>query len=81
MVFGHDAKKDRTDIGTLVGRSPAGLRCTTDIDAALAVDAEAVAYYGPTAMYLADNLANMSRALRAGKHVVSTAMTPLVDPA
>jgi 4-hydroxy-tetrahydrodipicolinate reductase len=80
-VIVHDPKKDGVDVGTLCGLPPIGLAATTDVDAALAIPADAVAYFGPTAMYLQDNLANMSRALRAGRHVVSTAMTPLVDPA
>ena len=79
-VVVHDPRKDGVDVGELVGLPRAGLRATTDVDAALAVSADAVAYFGPTAMYLAENVSNMSRALRAGKHVVSTAMTPLIWP-
>jgi 4-hydroxy-tetrahydrodipicolinate reductase len=80
-VIVHDPNKDGVDVGTLVGASPIGMRATTNIDATLAIPADAVAYFGPTAMYLTENIGNMSRALRAKKHVVSTAMTPLVWPA
>lgn len=80
-VLVHDPQKHGRDVGELLGGGPVGLRCTTDVEQVLALPADAVAYFGPTAMYLAENLANMSRALRAGKHVVSTAMTPLVWPA
>jgi len=79
-VIVHDPRKHGVDVGELVGLPPCGLRASTDIDAVLATPADAVAYFGPTAMYLQENLSNMSRALRAGKHVVSTAMTPLVWP-
>ena len=37
------------------------------MDAALALPADAVAYYGPTAAKAAANIENTSRALRAGK--------------
>ena len=37
-------------------------------------------HYGPTAALAAQNIDHMSRALRAGKNVVSTAMTPFVYP-
>lgn len=80
-VIVNDEKKDGVDVGVLAGGAPIGMRATRDIDAALAVPADAVAYFGPTAMYLQANLENMSRALRAGKNVVSTAMTPFVYPA
>jgi len=80
-VIVHDPKKDGVDVGTLVGLAPTGMRATTDGAHALAIPADAVAYFGPTAMYLHENLSNMSTALRAEKNVVSTAMTPLVYPA
>lgn len=79
-VIVHDPAKDGRDVGELVGGEPAGLSATTYVDAALAVAADAVAYFGPTAEYATANIANMARALRSGKHVVSTAMTPLVYP-
>lgn len=79
-VIVSDPEKDGKDVGELLGTAPIGLRATTDVDAALALDADAVAYYGPTAEYAAVNIENMSKALRAGKDVVSTAMTPLVYP-
>ena len=79
-VIVHDPEKNGRDVGELVGAEPVGLTATTDVDAALAVDADAVAYFGPTAAYADVNIANMSKALRAGKHVVSTAMTPFVYP-
>jgi len=79
-VIVNDAAKDGKDVGELLGQARIGMRATRDVAAALALEADAVAYFGPTAEYAAANIENMSRALRAGKNVVSTAMTPLVYP-
>lgn len=68
------------DAGEIAGIGPIGVIATTDIDAALAVPADALAHFGPTAALAAQNIDHMSRALRAGKNVVSTAMTPFVYP-
>ncbi len=79
-VLVSDPLKDGKDVGELVGRAPVGLRASTDVERVLAQDADVVAYFGPTAEFAAVNIENMSLALRAGKDVVSTSMTPLVDP-
>ena len=79
-VIVNNPEKDGRDVGELIGGEAVGLRATTDIDAALAQGGDVVAYFGPTAEYSGINIENMSRALRAGKDVVSTSMTPLVYP-
>lgn len=79
-VIVHGEEKHGVDVGELIGGEAIGVRCTRDAAAALAVPADAVAHYGPTAAYAAVNIENLSQALRAGKNVVSTAMTPLVYP-
>jgi 4-hydroxy-tetrahydrodipicolinate reductase len=79
-VIVNDPAKDGKDVGELLGLAPTGMKATRDVDAALALPADAVAYFGPTAEFAAANLSNMSQALRAGKNVVSTSMTPLVYP-
>ncbi|KAA0021903.1 NAD(P)H-dependent amine dehydrogenase family protein [Antrihabitans cavernicola] len=79
-VIVHDSAKDGVDVGELIGGKSAGIAATTDVAAALALDADAVAYFGPTAEFAVQNIENMSAALRSGKHVVSTSMTPLVYP-
>jgi 2,4-diaminopentanoate dehydrogenase len=76
----NDPGKHDRDAGELAGIGPIGVRATSDIDAALAVPADVVAHFGPTAALAAQNIDHMSRALRAGKNVVSTAMTPFVYP-
>jgi 4-hydroxy-tetrahydrodipicolinate reductase len=79
-VIVHSPEKDGVDVGELIGQEPIGLHATGDVRAALATDADAVAYFGPTAQYAAQNIENLSRALAAGKNVVDTSMTPLVYP-
>ncbi len=76
----NDPAKDGRDAGEIAGIGPIGVRATTDLDAALAVGADALAHFGPTAALAAVNVDHMGRALRAGVDVVSTAMTPLVYP-
>ncbi len=77
-VIVSDPGKDGRDVGDICGIDPLGITATTDVDAALAIDADAVAYYGPTAEQARENIENMAKALRAGKDVVSTAMTNFV---
>ena len=79
-VLVNAPEKDGVDVGTLLGRDPIGLAATRDIAAVLGRPADVVAYFGPTAALAAQNIENMSRALRAGKNVVSTSMTPFVYP-
>ncbi|MEV6605458.1 diacylglycerol kinase [Kutzneria sp. NPDC051319] len=79
-VIVHDPAKNGVDAGVLIGGAPVGVVATTDVRSALDTDAAAVAYFGPTAEFALENIQNMALALRSGKHVVSTAMTPLVYP-
>jgi 2,4-diaminopentanoate dehydrogenase len=79
-VIVHAAEKDGVDVGTLCGAPPAGLKASRDVKEVLSREAHAVAYFGPTAEFLAENLTNLTLAMEAGKDVVSTAMTPLVYP-
>jgi 4-hydroxy-tetrahydrodipicolinate reductase len=76
----HDPQKAGRDAGEIAGIGPIGIVATADIDAALAVPADALAHFGPTAALAGQNIDHLSRALRAGKNVVSTAMTPFVYP-
>ncbi len=80
-VIVNDPAKHGRDVGDLVGRPTTGLTASTDADDILSRDADAVAYYGPTAEFAGENIRNICAALRAGKDVVSTAMTPWVYPA
>ena len=57
-----------------------GLAATDDVDALIALKPDALVHYGPTAAHADDNIALMTRFLRAGIDVCSTAMTPWVWP-
>jgi 2,4-diaminopentanoate dehydrogenase len=77
-VIGYFPEEIGKDVGELVGTKPVGLISSGDPDKVLATKADAVAYYGPTAEFAQVNIDNICKALRAGKNVVSTAMTPWV---
>lgn len=79
-VIGYFPEEIGKDVGELIGGEPVGLISSGDPDAVLATEADAVAYYGPTAEFAQANIDNICKALRAGKNVVSTAMTPWVYP-
>ena len=69
------------DVGDICGLSePVGMAATDDIDALIALKPDALVHYGPTAMHAEDNIALITRFLRAGIDVCSTAMTPWVWP-
>jgi 4-hydroxy-tetrahydrodipicolinate reductase len=69
------------DVGEICGVGPIGLTATDDVEALVASAPDALVHYGPTAAHANDNIALMSRFLRAGVDVCSTAMTPWVWPA
>jgi len=73
-VIVHDPAKDGKDVGEIIGTRETGIIATRDVRRALALPADAVAYFGPNAMHAAENLANVTAALRTGKNVVDTAM-------
>jgi len=79
-VIVNAPEKDGLDAGEIAGIGPIGLKATRDAEAALAIGADAMAYFGPTAAFAAQNIENMSMAMRAGMDVVSTSMTPFVYP-
>jgi 4-hydroxy-tetrahydrodipicolinate reductase len=79
-VIVHSAEKDGVDVGTLCGVAPVGLAASRDARAVLSREAHAVAYFGPTAEFLVENLSNLTLAMEMGKDVVSTSLTPLVYP-
>src|SRR4051812_11963718 len=62
----HSDSKDGRDVGELLGRDPVGVTATTDIDALLALDADAV-LYSPV---MADPQV-VDRILRSGKNVIT----------
>lgn len=79
-VLVNDPAKEGRDVGEILGSGPLGLRATRDVAATLALEAEAVAYFGPNAMHAETNLAHLEAALRAGKNVVETSMGVFQNP-
>jgi hypothetical protein len=69
------------DVGEIcgLGRSLA-LTATDDVDALIALKPDALVHYGPTAAHADDNIALITRFLRAGIDVCATSMTPWVWP-
>src|ERR1700744_621010 len=69
------------DVGDICGLAePIGVTATDDVDALIALQPDALVHYGPTAMHAKENIALITRFLRAGIDVCSTAMTPWVWP-
>jgi 2,4-diaminopentanoate dehydrogenase len=69
------------DVGELCGLpDPVGVAATDDIDALIALRPDAVVHYGPTAAHADANIEVITRFLRAGIDVCSTAMTPWIWP-
>lgn len=79
-VVVSNPEKEGRDAGELVGLPALGVAATSDVDAALAVDADAVAYCASGDFRPKEALDDMERCLRAGKNVVSTSVYPLYDP-
>jgi 4-hydroxy-tetrahydrodipicolinate reductase len=77
----NNPDKAGRDVGEIcsLGRE-IGLAATDDVDALIALTPDALVHYGPTAAHADDNIALITRFLRAGIDVVSTAMTPWVWP-
>ena len=69
------------DVGEICGLGEKlGVTATDDVDALIALKPDALVHYGPTAAHADDNIALITRFLRAGIDVCSTAMTPWVWP-
>lgn len=79
-VLVNDPAKDGKDVGELLGLPETGLVASRDVEAVLARPADAVAYFGPSAMHAEANMANLTAALRAGKNVVDTSMGAFQNP-
>jgi hypothetical protein len=79
-VIVNAAEKDGKDLGEILEVESTGITATRDSRAALSLDADAVAYFGPSAMHAAINMENLSAALRAGKNVVDTSMAVFHNP-
>lgn len=79
-VIVSNPDKEGRDAGELCGRGATGVRASRDIDAALGVGADAVAYCASGDFRPDEALNDIERCLRAGINVVSTSVYPLYDP-
>lgn len=69
------------DVGEICGLGrDLGLAATDDIDALIDLKPDALVHYGPTAAHADANIELITRFLRAGIDVCSTAMTPWIWP-
>ena len=69
------------DVGEICGLgTDLGLAATDDIDALIDLKPDALVHYGPTAAHADANIELITRFLRAGIDVCSTAMTPWIWP-
>jgi len=74
-------KKVGRDVGEICGLTESvGITATDDVDALIALRPDALVHYGPTAAHADENIALITRFLRAGIDVCSTSMTPWVWP-
>lgn len=76
----HSESKEGRDAGELCGMPETGVIATRDIDAALAVEADVVAYFASGDYRLAEAAEDIARCLRAGRNVVTTSLVPLCYP-
>jgi 2,4-diaminopentanoate dehydrogenase len=79
-VVVHSENKRGRDAGDLGGLPRTGVIATDDIDAALSLDAEVVAYFASGDYRYHEAAEDVARCLRAGKNVVCTSLPPLCYP-
>jgi 4-hydroxy-tetrahydrodipicolinate reductase len=79
LIVSSEDKVGR-DAGELCGLPPVGVVATNDIDAALAVEADAVSYFANADLRPLDAAVDIARALASGKNVVSSSVVALVYP-
>jgi 2,4-diaminopentanoate dehydrogenase len=77
----HSDDKAGRDAGELCGLDPIGVAATQDLDAALALDADAFSYMAATHGRLKVALGELRRILASGKNVVTTSFGALINPA
>ena len=79
-VVVHSEAKDGRDAGDLCGMPHTGVTATRDVDAALALDADVVAFFASGDYRYREAAEDVARCLRAGKNVVCTSLVPLCYP-
>src|SRR5689334_23876166 len=79
-VVVHAEAKDGRDAGDLCGMPATGVTATRDVDAALASDADVVAYFASGDYRYREAAEDIAKCLRAGKDVVCTSLVPMCYP-
>lgn len=79
VVVHSEDKRDR-DAGDLCGLPKTGVIATSDIDAALQLDADVVAYFASGDYRYREAAEDIARCLRVGKNVVCTSLVPMCYP-
>ncbi|MBV8862167.1 MAG: dihydrodipicolinate reductase, partial [Mycobacterium sp.] len=79
-VVVHAEAKDVKDAGDLCGMPVTGVIATRDVDAALALDADVIAYFASGDYRYHKAAQDIARCLRAGKNVVCTSLVPMCYP-
>lgn len=76
----YSEHKEGRDAGILCGLPATGVMGTRDIDAALDIDADVVAYFATGDYRYREAAADIARCLRAGRNVVTTSLVPFCYP-
>lgn len=79
-VVVHSETKAGRDAGDLCGMPATGVIATRDIEAALRVDADVVAFFASGDYRYREAAEDIARCLRSGKNVVCTSLVPLCYP-
>jgi 4-hydroxy-tetrahydrodipicolinate reductase len=76
----NSPEKIGKDAGVIAGGAPVGLLATNDLDAALASDPDAVAYFANADIRQMEAIKDMAKPLARGIDVVNTSVFPLIHP-
>ena len=76
----HSDSKAGKDAGELAGLDAVSVSATTDVDAALALDADVVCYTATADLRPAEATDDLCRILESGKNLVSSSMVSLIYP-
>jgi hypothetical protein len=76
----HSEHKVGRDAGVLCGLPPTGVVATRDVDDALALDADVVAYFASGDYRYREAADDLARCLRAGRNVVTTSLVTFCYP-
>ena len=77
----HSGDKAGKDAGELAGVEPTGVIATQDLDAAVALDADAFCYMATTHGRLKVAIAELCQILESGKNIATTSFGLLIHPA